>query len=345
MGQTGGRGDGRVRGGVTIVDVARRAGVSVSTVSRVMNGRPDVSERTRRQVMEAAAALGYVMRDAARNLASSTQLVAILVQDFADEWMARVLRGVGSEIERWGYMAALFTVGSSRERRARSVEWLAGWGEAAGMLAVLPADGGLLEGAVGRLPVAIVDDGTAGLEVPRVLCPDREGGYRGTKHLLELGHCRIGFLMGIPEMNAARERLAGYRRALAESGVPEGPVVAGDFTRESGRAAGRELLAGEMPTAVFASSDHMALGLIEAVREAGVRVPEDLSVVGYDGLPVAAENRLTTVDPLLHEIGSEAVKLLAEQIQAERPLPAKRVEIPPRLVVRETTAPPGRGEP
>jgi LacI family transcriptional regulator len=324
------------------VDVAGLAGVSVSTVSRVLNGRPDVSERTRRQVMEAAYELGYVARDAARNLASGTQLVAILVQDFADEWMARVLRGVGAEIERWGYMAALFTVGSSRERRARSVEWLAEWGEAAGMLAVLPVTDWGLEGAVGKVPIAAVDDGTAGLEVPRVLCPDREGAYRGTRHLLELGHREVGFVMGTPEMRAARERLAGYRQALAEFEVAEGPVVEGDFTRAAGREAGRELLAGSVPTAVVASSDHMALGVIEVAREGEMRVPEDLSVVGYDGLPVAAENRLTTVDPLLHEIGSEAVRLLADQIQAERPLPAKRVEIPPRLVVRESTGPPVR---
>jgi DNA-binding LacI/PurR family transcriptional regulator len=324
------------------VDVARHAGVSQKTVSRVFNNEPYVSAEVRRRVLEAAEQLGYRLNNAARVLASGrTRSIGVVTLGTALYGPASLLMGVVRAARATGY--ALRVVNTME-------------GDPAG---VAGAIGSLLEQGVDGIVISEpIDEGSDPVRVdvpvlvlgapPAFVAPHVVGtgvsterlARVATEHLLGLGHATVHHLAGPERWYAARDRLAGWQAALAARGLPAPPVVTGDWSAASGYAAGKELAADPGVTAVFAANDDMAIGLLRALADAGRRVPEDVSVVGYDDIPVAAyvSPPLTTMRQPFDVVAQEGLVLLLHAIEKpDEDLPGV-AEHPVELVLRASTA-------
>ena len=324
----------------TIIDVAARAGVSKSLVSMVMRDDPGVSDARRSAVLAAAAELGYRPNRAAAILAGTrTRTIGVVVDDFRNPWYVPMLDGVREALAPHGLRLTLADTRANAHLDSSPFDDLVSLRVDGVVLAaegfpdlVVPAD----------TPVVVAGERTevpGGLDV--VASDEAAGGRLAADHLIDLGHRRIVHVTGSGGPAAVR-RAATVAR-MAESGIEPLVVGAGPTSEQTGYQATRRALE-ERPdlTAVFAANDVMAMGAIAAVLEAGLRVPEDVSVVGNDETPLAASPllRLTTVDPHNDEVGRLAAARLVELIgAAERPEPT-RVLVPPSLVVRSTTAPP-----
>lgn len=327
----------------TIIDVAARAGVSKSMVSLVLRGANVVSEEKKRLVMQAAAELGYRPNAVARSLARrKTNLFGIVLSDLHNPFFTEVIDGIEAEAEKQGYRTIISTASrfATAERRALDT------------LLELRADALILAS-----PMLEIDDITAAsLEVPVVLVArpssvdtvdsvtnDDAGGTRlVVQHLTELGHRRIAHIDGGGGAGAA-ERRASFVRVMEEHGLGEHVrVVPGGYTEDGGRAGVAALLeSGERPTAIFVANDLAAVGALSALAERGIRVPQDMSIVGYDNTALAALRHidLTTVDQPRPVMGRTAVTLVLERLRGKR-TEGRHITIPPQLVVRATTAPP-----
>ncbi|GAA4892949.1 LacI family DNA-binding transcriptional regulator [Streptomyces coeruleoprunus] len=328
--------------GPTLAVVAREAGVSVPTASKVVNGRDDVAPETRRRVTEVLDRLGYVRRPRL-DAAKPPGLVDLVLHSLDSSSSGAVLHGV----ERAAQEAGLEVVVSTDGRREQGrLHRLAARGSS-GVLLCLPepdpSQYAWLERH--RIPYVLIDPAQEPPPgVVSVGATNWQGGVTATEHLLSLGHERIALLAGPRRGRCAGARVAGYRSALLAAGVPrrEEYVRFGESTEEGAARRVRELLdLPEPPTAVFACSDGMALGAYRAVAERGLRVPHDISVVGFDDLPEArwATPGLTTVRRPLSEIAATALRLLVRMMSGERP-EGTRTELSTHLVVRASTAPP-----
>jgi len=322
--------------------------VSVPTASKVVNGREDVAPETRRRVTEALDRLGYVRRprfDPAR----TPGMVDLVVQSLAGSWSGAVLHGA----EEAAHEAGLDVVVSAALSRNRAARPERGWLDklsargSAGVLLNLPepTDAQFAWLEQHRIPFVLIDPV---LEPPpgvvSVGAANWQGGVMATEHLLSLGHERIAVLTGRRRSMCGGARLAGYRSALASAGLPHRPeyIRHAGFDEAAARRQMRELLdLPQPPTAVFACSDGMALGAYEALAERGLRVPDDMSVVGFDDLPEArwAAPALTTVRQPVSEMAATALRLLVRMMDGERP-ESTRTELSTRLIVRESTAAP-----
>jgi DNA-binding LacI/PurR family transcriptional regulator len=341
-------GSASVAAGPTLAVVAREAGVSVPTASKVVNGREDVAPETRRRVTEALDRLGYVRRprfDAVK----ASGLVDLVVQMLETSWSGAVLHGV----EAAAHDAGLEVVVSAGLNRTRTGHPDRGWMDkltARGSAGVLFNLAELTSSQYSwldqhRIPYVLIDPV---LEPPSgvvsVGAANWQGGVTATEHLLALGHERIAVVAGHQRRMCSGARVAGYRSALAAAGIRQRP----EYVRHAGfdeSAAHRRTLElldlPEPPTAVFVCSDHMALGVYEALAERGLRVPDDMSVVGFDDLPEArwTTPALTTVRQPLSEMAAMALRLLVRMMEGDRP-ESTRTELSTRLVERASTAPP-----
>ncbi|GAA2659730.1 LacI family DNA-binding transcriptional regulator [Streptomyces vastus] len=325
-------------------DVARVAGVSRKTVSRVLNNEPYVSDDVRRRVLEAAGELGYRLNHAARALASGrNRSIGVVALGTAGYGTASLLVGVERAVRDAGYaLRVVNTVDGDPKGIAGAVTSLMEQG-VDGVVVSEP----IVEGEVSvRVDVPVLFVGAPPAFTAGQTLTVSVGAYAlaraATEHLLELGHATVHHLAGPQGWYASKDRVEGWRAALAARGVHEPPVVEGDWSPASGYAAGRELASDPSVTAVFAAGDEMAIGLIHAFREAGRRVPEDISVVGFDGSPVFAyvSPPLTTVRQPFDAAAREGIRLLVHAIEEpETELPAAG-EPPVELVVRGSTAPP-----
>ena len=329
---------------VTITAIAREAGVSVPTVSRVVNGRSDVSPKTRERVEELLRRHGYRRRTARAR--PSASLIDLVFNDLDSPWAVEIIRGV----EDVAHAACVGTVVSAIHRRTTSArQWLDNLRARAtdGVILVTSALEPPLQAELRRLdvPTVVVDPaGFPSLDAPTVGATNWAGGLSATEHLVSLGHRRIGFIAGPPRLLCSRARLDGYRAALEAAEIPVDPVLIqqGDFYHESGFKGGTTLLKlDEPPTAIFAASDQMAFGVFEAVRRRGLRVPDDVSVVGFDDLPEArwASPPLSTVRQPLAEMGMLAARTVLRLAQGEE-IESPRIELATELIVRDTSAPP-----
>ncbi|MBD0329573.1 MAG: LacI family DNA-binding transcriptional regulator [Thermoleophilia bacterium] len=336
-----------MRRAVTVKDVARRADVSVATVSHVLNGSRYVSPLLTKRVRDAAGALGYTPNGIARSLRlRRTQTIGLIVPDVSPFFveLARVIEDHGFAA---GYTTVLGNADGHPDRERRYLETLLAKNVDGLILASTLHDAGELAALLDavRTPVVVVDRELKLPGVDLVLADNEDGGHAATRHLLELGHTEIGCITGAHDLPPSAGRAAGYRRALAEAGIEaDGRWVArGDFEYAGGRRATAELLdGGEGLTAIFASNDLMALGALGELAARGLRVPDDVSVCGFDDVFPAAlvSPSLTTVHQPLHEIGRAAVDILLARIAGEMPEgPARRL-FPTELVVRESTAAP-----
>ncbi|GAB7105217.1 LacI family DNA-binding transcriptional regulator [Streptomyces phaeofaciens JCM 4814] len=334
--------------GPTLAVVAREAGVSVPTASKVVNGREDVAPETRRRVTEALDRLGYVRRprfDATK----PPRLVDLVVHSLESSWSGAVLHGV----EEAAHDAGLDVVVSAALSRTRAGRPQRGWLDkmtvrgSAGVLFNLAelTDSQFAFLEQHRIPFVMIDpviEPPSG--VVSVGAANWQGGVTATGHLLALGHERVAVIAGPRRKLCSSARVAGYRSALASAGLlPRAEYVRnGGFDEATAHRRMRELLAlPEPPTAVFVCSDRMALGVYQAVREQGLRIPYDVSVVGFDDLPESrwAAPALTTVRQPLAEMAATALRLLVRMMDGERP-EGTRTELSTRLVERSSTAPP-----
>jgi LacI family transcriptional regulator len=330
----------RASGDVTIVDVAREAGVSYATVSRVINNKGYINPETRARVMLAVTKLGYVVNQQARSLAGGrSQVVGLVVPGVDNAYIGEIIRGIDEELAKQSYDLMLYTTHRRKTRESTYVATLT-QGLADGLLLVLPRTPGTYLDTLRRrsFPYVLIDHQGIDDTGPSVGATNRRGGYEATRYLIELGHRRIGFITGNLDMRCSTDRMDGYHAALAEYGIHADPalIYEGDFLQPSGYAGARELLAlPELPTAIFASNDVSAFGVMEAARDRGLRIPEDISIVGFDDIPQASHVNptLTTVRQPLEQMGHLATRMLLETIR-DRARLAERIELPTELIIR-----------
>jgi LacI family transcriptional regulator len=326
----------------TIIDVAREVGVSYTTVSRVLNNKGNVKPETRERVLAAMTRLGYVVDQRARSLAGGrSQLIGLLVHDMGTSYIGEIIRGIDAELASAQYDLLLYTTHRRKVKESAYVITLTR-GIADGLLLVLPRDPGAYLETLRqhRFPHVLIDHRGGDEEAPAVAAANWQGAYKATEYLIELGHRRIGFITGAMDQICARDRLEGYKAALAHQGITFDPelVREGDFFQPLGYAGASALLElPHPPTAFFASNDASAFGVMEAVREHGMRIPDDISVVGFDDIPQAAHVHppLTTVRQPLEEMGRTATRMLLERI-SDPQCPSERVELPTELVLRQS---------
>jgi DNA-binding LacI/PurR family transcriptional regulator len=327
----------------TINEVAERAGVSKSLVSLVMRGAPNVSDSKREAVLRVATELGYRPNAVARSLVEGrTRVIGVMLSDLHNPFFAEVVDGIEAEASRRGYRALMSTGQRVPAREAEAIE----------TFLELRTDGVIVAGpslpnqaivaAARSAPLVVVGRAMRSTSVDSVTDDDREGAGLAVEHLVELGHRRIACIDGGQGAGSVPRR-KGYRQAMIRAGLEQHVRVApGAFTEEGGHRAMQELLDEEpRPTAVCAANDLAAIGAMNAIEDRGLRVPDDISVVGYDNTALAALRhvRLTTINQPRFQIGEEAVAVLVERIQEGRTTP-RRVLVAPSLVVRDTTAPP-----
>lgn len=335
----------------TIYDIADQARVSIATVSRVLNDHPRVSETTRRRVFGVAERLGYQPHASAQSLArQNTRLISAVVPMMTSPFFMEVLRGVQDRLEESAYDLLVYA-SRTLEKVDGQLARAAQRGRADGMLLVsTPMTAARARHlAASRQPVVLVDAVYDGLDAVGV--DNRRGGAEAVRYLLAEGHTRIGLVLPVPGSVPAAERRAGYADALAEAGVAldERLIVDADwdhedhgYTRFAGYRGMQTLLErfadapGDRPTAVFVAADVMALGALRAAREAGLAVPADLAVIGFDDVPSSAYVGLTTLRQPMYEMGMLAIELLLRRLAAPDTPPSHTL-FAPRLVVRETT--------
>lgn len=327
---------------ITIVDVADEAGVSYATVSRVINNKAHVSPEKRERVLRAMAQLGYVVNMQARSLAGGeSRVVGLLVDYLSSSYMDEIIRGIDEALDAENYDLMLYTTHRRKTKESAYVTKLTR-GLADGLLLILPRNAAAYLDTLRQrqFPHVMVDYLNNKQNVPSVSATNFRGAYDAMSFLLSLGHRRIGFITGTMELGSARDRLDGYRAALKDHGIPADShlICEGDFTQPQGYQCAQELLSlSEQPTAIFASNDMMAFGVMEAARERGLRLPEDLSIVGFDDIPQASyvHPALTTIRQPLEEMGRSATHLLLKYI-AHPNAEIERIELPTRLIIRES---------
>ncbi|MGW5972720.1 LacI family DNA-binding transcriptional regulator [Streptomyces sp. NPDC055186] len=334
--------DDEVGGRVTLAAVAKEAGVSMPTVSKVLNGRSDVSRATRTKVEHLLETHGYRRRGQS---ASRSPLIEIVFHELDSIWSMELIKGVENVAKENRATVALTESGT---RHTPAPDWLPGVlrRRPLGVVLVFSA---LPEDVKHRLraaavPFVVIDPaGDPDPDVPSVGSANWAGGLAATRHLTDLGHERVAIVTGPEDMLCSLARLDGYRSALAMAGLETDPRLTrfGDFHVRGGFEHAMDLLDGpDRPTAIFAGSDLQALGVLEAARVRGLRVPEDLSVVGYDDVPPAqwSSPPLTTVHQPLRHMAEEAARML---LRPDVPgTAAQRIELATHLVVRQSTAPP-----
>jgi DNA-binding LacI/PurR family transcriptional regulator len=334
---------------VTVADVAAEAGVSVATVSKVLNGRSDVAPSTRSQIETILAERGYVPTKRTRRPPlpqSRGGLIEMVFNDSSTPWASEMIRG-GEEAARAARVGVVVSVLESGPKRVQ--QWLEGVTErrSRGILLALSDFSETDRKRVARIgvPTVLVDPvGDFESDVPTIGAGNLGGGLAATKHLIELGHRRIAAISGPMRYLCSQARLAGYRAALERAGIESDPrlIAHGDFFHASGVAATLELLdQPDPPTAIVAANDLQALGVYAAIGQRGLRVPHDVSVVGFDDVPMSQwiSPPLTTVRQPIAEMAALAVRALLPR-SGTVDLHQGRVELPTTLVVRKSTAPP-----
>ncbi|WZH38628.1 MAG: LacI family DNA-binding transcriptional regulator [Microbacterium enclense] len=329
---------------VKIKDVAAHAGVSVGTVSNVLNGRDTVSAGVAERVRSAIAALGYVRNDAARQLrAGRSRSIALIVLDVGNPFFAAVARGAEARAAADGYIVLLGSSGADGDHERLYLDQFVEQRVAGVLLTPADADGDVVERlATAGIPVVLVDEQTTGDGVCAVSVDDVEGGYLAVAHLLAQGRRRISFVAGPLSTRQVANRLAGARRAVAEVAGAELEIIETDaMTVLAGRAAGESLRERpDRPDAVFAANDLLAVGVLQALTMLGdIRVPDDIALVGYDDIDFAAATvvPLTSVRQPAEALGSTAVDLLLRQLDGRLDPGERRVRFRPELIVRASS--------
>lgn len=326
---------------VTIVDVARAAGVSVSTVSRVLRDHVDVKSDTRATVQAAIEALGYRPSPIARALVSGeTRLLALFVSDITNPFYPELAMSVEREAARAGYTVVICNTGDRIAETRRHLTRLLGQGLDGVIHAAVGRDQATVLSVLGdRRRVVFTNRPPTNMSVSYVVSDNVGGAAELTRHLLARGHRRIGFIGGPAYARNATERLRGFTQAMREVAGTEAVVVQGEFSKESGERSVRRWLKDDLGlTAIVAINDSVALGAMEELVRRGLRIPADMALAGFDGTAFAASPvmSLTTVDQHSDEMGRQAVRVLLKQLASDEFVPTREV-LPTRLLVRSST--------
>ncbi|MFO8063175.1 MAG: LacI family DNA-binding transcriptional regulator [Spirochaetia bacterium] len=329
----------------TIKDVAKRAGVSPTTVSHIINETRHVSEALRARVMEAIDELDYRPYGLARSLRTKqSHTIGVLIPDNTNPYFAEIARLLEDECFLKGYNVIICNTEQNPGKELTYMRLLAEKA-ADGMVFVSTGDDAEAIDALSdqKITAVLVDRDIPGLDIDRVVSDNEHGAYLATRHLIELGHTRIDCIAGPQGIASTEDRLAGYHRAMEEEGLA-GTVFYGDFQVESGYAAFDQMHREDnLPTAFFASNDLMAMGVLHGAAEQHMRVPYDLSVVGFDDVQLAsyAVPSLTTVRQPKQEIVRQAVSLLLRRLSGDTTEGMQHRVLTPELVIRASTGPPG----
>lgn len=329
----------------TIQDVAVAAGVSVSTVSRVLNDKDDVAPETYETVQRVINELGYTSSLAAKSMRSrQTNVIGLVVPDVNDSFSIQVMRGVNQAVAQFGYDLLMFTGGNgtATTRTIREQQY------------VSRLNGGIADGVIivastaltfpSAHPIVAIDHHPKNTDFPSVIATNQVGALAAVEYLISLGHRRIGFIGGRSDLQSSVRRYLGYVTGLEQAGISVDPelVEEGNFTIDSGYRCGKKLLSQDKrPTAIFAANDQTAFGAIKAAHEMGLFVPNDLSVVGFDNIPEAIyylPAGLTTIDQGLQQMGQVATEMLISLINGEQINEPVR-KIPTQLIVRGSCRP------
>jgi len=349
---------------VTIQDIARLAGVSKATVSRVINQKPDVDAMTRKRILRIMEEQDFVPNAAAAVLAGGrTHLLGVLIPSLTWPLMPQLMLGIGDFAEQTTYDLVLYTMGQRLDHRV-VLDRIVSSKMTAGMLAIFPGNAKehLIEYHEQGFPIVIIDDQSPVSSLPWVGTDHRAGARQVVKHLIEVGHRDIAYISGPKSFKVSQDRQLGYLDALQEAGIEARLefVLEGDFKPPTGLACGHRLL--EMtprPTAIFAGNDEMAYGVMEAAEDLGLRIPDDLALAGFDDIAPSAHMRppLTTVCQPFYEMGQQAISLLLSLLEVSRtrippsfqslrpftpdlPLRAPdpiRIQLPSTLIVRASS--------
>lgn len=331
---------------VTIRDVARDSGVSYTTVSRVLSGYEFVKESTRTRVMEAVERLGYVANLPARSLAGGhSQIIGLLVPNLDNAYVGTITQGIDQALARADYDLMLYTSHRHPGKETYYARAIPN-GLTEGLLLIAPlVPAEYLDSLQQQnFPYVLIDQADPTENSNVVEATNWHGAYEATRYLIELGHTRIAFIKGSSAIGSAADRLRGYKAALANDDIPfrEELILEGDYQQQTAYELTKRLLqtVEEPPTAIFASNDISAFGAMDAVRDAGFQMPEDISIVGFDDIPQASlvYPKLTTVRQPLEQMGSVAVKMLLAQIE-DRSVSPQRVVLATQLTIRDSCAP------
>ena len=330
---------------ITIKDIAKAVGVSASTVSRALTGSPLVSDETRSRILDVARSLGYERNELARALVKGASgAIGLVVPDITNPFFSDVARGVSDIAERAGYGVILCNTDGRVDRELSYVRLMRRKRVDGLLVCSATLDAPFVQDLTAAgTPFVLVSRMSADPDVPYVITDDRAGARLAVEHLVDLGHRRIGFIGGPENVQASRDRMRAYRDVLSEQAISARSEWShhADFTQAAGRQVGQQILAqADRPTAIFAANDVTALGVLEVAEGLGLRVPEDLSLVGYDDISYASLPRiqLTTVAQPAVEMGQIASDWLFSRIESDDVPPLQRV-LSPRLVVRSTTGP------
>lgn len=327
---------------ITIIDVAREAGVSYGTVSRVINDSPNVKEETRERVKEVIDRMGFVGNRSARSLVSGkSHVIGLLIPDLGTAYIGEIIRGIDLEMESANYNLMLYTTHRRETKESGYISSLIQSG-VDGVILILPRNPAKFLEKLRSLnfPYVLVDHQGIDDRGPAVGATNYQGGFDATEYLISQGHRQIAFITGSMDLGCSQERLNGYQDAMKKHNlaVESGWVVEGDFEQTTGYEGANKLMSlPNRPTAIFASNDMMAFGVMNAVRDQGLKIPGDISVVGFDDIFQSSQTMpgLTTVRQPLEQMGREATRMLLEMM-IEREIKPGKIDLPTRLVLRDS---------
>ena len=334
----------------TIKDVAREADVSVATVSRVFNDSGPVSETTRLRILEVAARLRYSPHGVARSLITNrTSTIGVLLPDLYGEFFSEVIRGMDQAAQPGGYHLLVSSSHDAKDEIEAALRAMRG--RVDGLIVMSPhLDApSLVANVPPTLPIVLLNCAVTENGYDALTIENERGAHEMVRHLLGLGHRTVAIITGEAGNHDAAERFRGYARAMREAGivVPNEWEIPGDFTEASGYRAVASLLAlRDRPTAVFAANDAMAIGALSALRDAGVRVPQDIAVVGFDDIPLARymSPPLSSVHVAIAELGTRAVETLVHAIDRKNEHSRRHQRLETTLVIRKSCGPPPQGQ-
>lgn len=335
--------------GITIYDLAREAGVGIGTVSRCLNNHPSVSAKTREKVLAMARQLSYQPHAHAQRLASrKANTFSVIIPFFTNYFFIEVLQGIQDKASEIGIDLILYGVNNPAQAEYYLRRSLHG-GRVDGVMffSMKFPESYVAKFQQMKLPVVIVDSYHEKFD--SMLVKNKEGAMQATRHLIELGHRNIGMINASLETQPAKDRLDGYKKALEDAGIPfnmERVVISANgkqdgFNREAGYESMKEMIrrrgvGPDRVTAVFIASDVQAIGALEAARELGIRVPEDIAIVGFDDIELAAHAQLTTVRQPMYQMGTLALKMLIDRMKAPEAPPVLSTFLP-ELVIRKSS--------
>ncbi|RDZ10007.1 LacI family transcriptional regulator [Priestia megaterium] len=326
----------------TIYDVAKEAGVSISTVSKVLNNTGSIAEKTRKKVRDTMHELNY-QPSVVASVKKRIQTIGLLIPNIANPFMAEIARGIENHVKKFGFSLMICSTDNDLKNEIEYIsilkqKYIDGIIIATG----LKEDKAIKELLKAEIPVALLSRDVSSLAVDAVLVDDFLGGYEATEYLISLGHKRIAIITEDIKFPTIRARFEGYKKALEEAGLQydESLVSLNNTSLDEGKQATSELLHLPVPpTAIFASTEFLAIGAIQGARELKIKVPQDLSIIGFDDtvLSTICDPPLTTIAQPIREMSKKVVELLIEEIENAKET-KQRIVLSPKLVVRASTS-------